>query len=41
VDSLSYLIIWQGSQAQLPPALFISHFDVVPVPEDSYKVTFL
>jgi carboxypeptidase PM20D1 len=38
VGSLSYLITWQGSQPQLPPALFVSHFDVVPVPEDSYKV---
>jgi hypothetical protein len=38
VDRLSYLITWPGSQPQLPPALFISHFDVVPVPEDSYKV---
>ncbi|KAF6264265.1 hypothetical protein COO60DRAFT_171986 [Scenedesmus sp. NREL 46B-D3] len=37
VDSLSYLITWPGSQPQLPPALFVSHFDVVPVPEDSYK----
>jgi hypothetical protein len=38
VGSLSYLITWQGSQPRLPPALFVSHFDVVPVPEDSYKV---
>uniref|UniRef100_A0A383W7F7 Peptidase M20 dimerisation domain-containing protein n=1 Tax=Tetradesmus obliquus TaxID=3088 RepID=A0A383W7F7_TETOB len=37
VDSLSYLITWPGSQPQLRPALFISHFDVVPVPEDSYQ----
>lgn len=29
--SFSYLLTWQGSDASLAPALFISHVDVVPV----------
>ena len=28
---LSYLITWNGSESSLPPALFISHIDVVPI----------
>lgn len=37
-DNLSYLIEWPGTQPDLKAALFISHMDVVPVPEDTYKV---
>jgi hypothetical protein len=38
VNQRSYLITWPGSQPDLLPVLFISHVDVVPVPEGSLKV---
>eukprot|EP00877_Chromochloris_zofingiensis_P000763 jgi/Chrzof1/10688/Cz05g08200.t1 len=39
VDSMSYLITWQGKNESLLPVLFISHVDVVPVPEESLMVS--
>lgn len=35
--NLSYLLTWQGTDATLAPVLFISHVDVVPVPEQTVK----
>jgi hypothetical protein len=31
VNDFSLLLKWQGRNASLPPALFISHLDVVPI----------
>jgi carboxypeptidase PM20D1 len=31
VGGYSRLLTWRGSQPQLDPVLFVSHYDVVPV----------
>lgn len=36
--NLSYLMTWQGSQADLKPVIFVAHTDVVPVPDETLKV---